>query len=638
VRPYSRLGWCTVLGGFAALVLSAGGPPAVAQDDKPTPEAWRGTVEAFVADPAVVPTRIWKDSKPQGPNGPDWEPREGEIIYLRVGERGASRSGCVVTTADGTRVIGFDAIFPRGPYPMTEIPREEAEAAARAYGARLLPELTEPGGELEVVADQAISPFGQYLFHLYRRVNGMRVPTRARVGIRVWDGKVAVWRGEPRPLTIEPKATLTLDQAREAAQKRWEGSKNVIRTVVESELTVLDLPGKTQRNCWVLLAEMGISTWKSPRLGMFHRYVVDAVTGELISVDKVEKSPELILRYQAAGGTESRGRPRPFAIDELPVFSPDGQWLYFLSSRPREGYPVWLGETRPRGLFRAKTDGTGLECLVRPSVGEFLLKPDGTSLCYTTYDGSGTPAHLMNLETGETTTLSLGKLGTRLRAWLADGRMIAGARDIHRLEYMVVDPANPEGSRVPIPPCTGPADMEEPFYNEFLQEPSGKVLVSVSVDRASTAERQADRSAIVRIDPNNPAAPPEIVCPYVKYGDFLQFAPDGRLYAEYHSEDGWSKAVVVDLATGAQEELIGPKISSPEIPERYARDVTGMVVYSPDKTRMATLMDFWTDDYTANAKPPQTCLFIGPIAGGEMTPVTRRSFDLCPMWEHAPAE
>lgn len=132
--------------------------------------------------------------------------------------------------------------------------------------------------------------------------------------------------------------------------------------------------------------------------------------------------------------------------DVLPVWSPDGTRLAFMSTR---GFALGSLGPFPGHIYIAAVDGTGARPVtsdpLTSSLGPQAWSPDGRSLLLSRAAGDARPdLVLLDLETGQERTLAEGEEGEYGADFSHDGRWIAfhvESADASRIEIMRVDGA-----------------------------------------------------------------------------------------------------------------------------------------------------------------------------------------------------
>ena len=200
-------------------------------------------------------------------------------ITLDVG--GGAQQSYVRVAPAGDRVIGYHAALPPPPLPDETIPREQARQIGLDFARRHLPELFAEGGEVKVEPQEKIAANGAYLFSFCRLQQGVRVPPRALVGVRAYDGKVVRWTPEPQPLGVGLEPTLTIEQAVATLTPYLGKSGWVPGMVLESALEVVSFK-QNQKLAWSIKMEMhGARSQQPEALEGFCFCHVDANDGTL---------------------------------------------------------------------------------------------------------------------------------------------------------------------------------------------------------------------------------------------------------------------------------------------------------------------------------------------------------------------
>ncbi len=321
---------------------------------------------------------------------------------------------------------------------------------------------------------------------MQRTVNGVRLPTRAEVGIRVWDGKVGWYLFSHQPVTANLTGLLDREAARAAIVRALPAGRKVAAWLEERCEVVTDLPGPAPSQprrkveptvVWTVTFEVPtglrgpidapptpIKPGEREQIRQLLEGTVDAHTGALLARSSQEVNRERYAWYVAHGGTSEAPFPivpSPLYGDSAPRFSPDSRRLAFLSTRPREGYPVWMD--RPTGLFVCDVDGRNLVCVEPAAVRSPAWSPDGGSLVYE----QGGRLVIRELATGRRQEIAPGVVpglqlnregqpypgqGFRMVCWPAAGRLVAvGGGLAGAGSLLVVDLASPTAKLEALP-------------------------------------------------------------------------------------------------------------------------------------------------------------------------------------------
>jgi hypothetical protein len=596
----------------AILILAAGS--GVAQPL--APEAPVTTATNFLADPSLpaFPERrdtIWKPDKRNPFFSITLENRRGATSYVLVAEA-------------GDRVIEYDALLPLPPLPDATIPREQARQIALDFARRHLPELFAEGGAVLVEPQEKVTANGAYSFTLFRTAQNARLLTRARVGVRVYDGKVVHWRSDLIPPTVPLTAGVTLEQAQASATESLAKGYYTPVQWLDGFLEVIWW-GKEQKLVWRVWVQAKRPQEAADYIGDIWIFEIDAADGKIARTKKMG-GRDLYEYYVQKSGKELPPWPFPDAVfaDHRPTLSPDGRRLLFASSRPRRGYPEWM-VSRGLGLFIANADGTGVSCLV-PAVGGH---PKWRSLSEVAYLGSsGIVLH--NLDDGRQTVLTPEKdwqYGSFVS--LPDGRIITVAcYKQGATKLWILDPAKPDA---------GPTEL--PSKSDFITrhvvlmlDPQGRLLYTMKTQTGITTNddprRRTEPYRLCRMDLKAAQPTEEMLAEYLSGGNSIQWGPQGLLYLS-KSEAGLFQTV--DVATGTTGEWRAPRPEQPEC-ERKRLVSPDSIVFSQDG------QSFLFTSYYSSAKPGDQAadvIYSCGIDGTGIRLVTRPDKGLAPVFTFA---
>jgi len=544
-------------------------------------ETWRAAVEAFLKDPALPPFTVSKYTQPTGlPTG--WS---GEVASVSL-----QGGGYVVIDKPGEHVRGYQAPEPQFPVPSQEISAREAEAVAREFLQRHLPEVIAPGADVVVTVDPEITPLGARLLRFQRVQDKVNLPSRAEVGVRVFDSRVVSYRGEHQPLTCSPALTIAAEKAHEIALANMP-SKTLesVQWLEETpEVVTLD---EAQHCVWTLIAELGTIRQGGGVRGLefLYRWQIDAQSGAVLKGEYLTIDPKRFTWYLSKGGTHYRdgvgNGPEPFLFDTAPVFSPDGRQVLFSSTRPREGYPAWSRDHT--GLFVINTDGTGLRCPVPGGGRTPRWSPDGRKVAF----DLGDPVIVADVATGDTVTLKPAPGWSYCEAvWVAGGKLaVIAVRFAMEYRLLELDPANPEA-----PPVELPSVQPRPnAYTRTEADPQGRLLVIVSYGGGMAVPTDKRRSqepcALIAFAPPLAQAKPEVLLQYLPRCSRLLWGPEGKLLIDTEEswirEDGhrvkWGQ---IDLAAKTLEPWTPPVLRGAE---SHRFELCKTPIFSPDGSLLA---------------------------------------------------
>ncbi len=600
-----------VLLGAAAMAL-----PAAADD-------WHETMEAFISDGALPELSLPEGSKPCKPPK-EW--KDTDVVCVALSKGSLPKAGYILTDSAGQRVLDFMAPWPIGPVPMQEMPRGEAEKTAQQFAQRRLPELFAAAGEVECVPEPQISPYDAYLFKLQRIQQRVQVPTWARVGVRVYDGKVVSWRAEHQPVTIDLSGGISVERAQQIAAENmpWESFEPVMWLEATNEV-VHGEDGK-QHNVWTIWAEIKTKNTKREwTLERLCRWQIDATSGEVLSREPVKPDGELYWWYVSKGGEHwpSNGRPTAQSLfnDTNPVFSPDGQRIAFLSTRPRPGYPPW--HHQPMGLFFVNLDGSGLSCLVPGTVQRPCWSPDGARIGYL-QDGD---IVVLNAGNGSSVTLPAAEERVYTRfVWLPSGKIAAADVKYAADErLLLLDPGEPGAEPVELPimrPRGG-------GYADLMADERGRLVVATwghfRKDGAPDPRRAKARYCMWVLAPVAPQSGPQVLIEYLSEGRRLQPAPGGRILISAGA-DQW---LMADPEAGTCEPWRAPLVLLPGVERRLSVHYSEGITFSPDKTLMALSGYYWNQ---REEDPAAHVIYICRPDGSEPRLLTQPAADVTPSY------
>jgi hypothetical protein len=557
------------------------------------PDAVLATAKAFLADPAL-PGVVFPGTGNSAQPPREWQGQK-EVVCLPLGPGDLPRAGYVVTDAAGERLLDFMAPWPQPPVGASEVTRDQAEKTAREFAQRHLPELGAAGGEVQATLADDISPYGAYLCTLQRIVQGVRVPTRALVGVRIYDGKVVRWRPEQTAVTADLTVKLTKEQAQEIAGKNLPAPYAADFAPImwlESFPEVL-VTGQGQRCVWTVWAELKTKNteygWK---LEQFCRWHLDAASGEVVDSAALQPTRELALWYMKQGGTRHSeivdlAGPALFS-DQPPVPSADGKSVLFASNRPRPGYPAWM--ERPAGIFLVDADGTNLVCLAPGPARLPSWSPDGLRFAYL-QDGA---IVITTLASDDTIRLSPEKEWPYTDyVWLPSGKIAAIAtKAFIERRLVLLDPAAPQTAAVQLDTDTKGAET----LSSLSVDAHGRLLFSMDARPWMTPPDDPKRGPnpfrLCRLDPVIADTKPQVIVPYMKRGSLLLRGPSGKLLAGASQSPEWT---LVDTDSGATEPWRAPQVQNPTL-EPGARLYLHLdePVFSPDGQVLYVGADYWS--------------------------------------------
>jgi len=582
---------------------------------------YRPQIDGLLADEAVAAIEMgerWRAIEPAQMQV-SWP--DAGVTCLLIGAKGDSRNGYAVIDEAAQQVVGLVGPVPVPPVPMDEMSPDEAEAIARQFAQRHLPELFADGGEVAVSVAEGITPLGARMVRLQRTVAGVEVPTVADVGVRVYDGKVVHWREHHTPLdaALALPGELTLEQARAIAAENVPYEQHLpVFWFDEAHRVIITDEG--HGNVWELWAEVKQPTTPERRLEFFAHWQIDAGSGEVLLSEghSPGKELELRVRYYAAGGDHTspdfgRPQPEPMVEDGQPVWTPGG--LLFLSTRPREGYPSW--GNWPRGLFAINADGSGLRCLRAEAGVTLTISPDGTRLLLR--DEAG--LHVIPLAGGDELLISRGEGGEGWISadWLNDQTLVADfGSDTASGKLVTLDLTQPE----PTPQPTGITRKLDESFAAFLPMPDGTLVYSYY------SYHDGNPWDLMRVDLSAAEPQPQVICANPQEGRGIQLLADGRVLLRDTRESGATSSMyVVDLATGEAEKWEVPALIDPASGDRLR---PGGLVFSPDGQRLAFAAQVIDKE---RVKAPATLVFTANADGSDVQSLTPWEDALAPMAE-----
>jgi Tol biopolymer transport system component len=531
------------------------------------------------------------------------------------------QDGYAVVDTELGQVVGFVAAEPRGPVPMEVMPAEEASPIAEEFCKRHLPELFAEGGEVSIQVEDEITPLGARMVHLRRSVQGVKVPTLADVGVRVYDGKVVYLRRKHVPLSEEivlPGA-VTLDRARKIATGSLPTKLEPVFWFDAQHEVVVTREG--QLNAWSLWAEVKTKdTGDESRLGAFYHWQIDANTEEAARPERFTPSGDLYRRYAAAGGERApfTGIPAPDSMfeDRTPVFSPDGTRVLLTSTRPRDGYPAWV--KRPAGLFVVNADGSDLKCLAAESVRHPHWSPDGQTIVYILRG----KLRLVPLAGGEPQELSAPERQQYIDAvWVNDSQLVVyRGMPGEKGELALLDLTQPDAEPKVLTPLHGPYES----FGSIVVTADGK---SVIYTRWKFVTNR-DVWDLFRIDLAADGGEPEMICENPMAGQFAQLLGTERLFLwDTQPSAGGAQMWMLDLKSGQAEAWQPPAPPIPGIELRQSLEPKD-VCFSLDGQRIAFAARMWDNDPT---HAPATLIWTSDPDGTDLKQVTPWDDAVVPM-------
>ncbi len=599
-------------------------------------EVYRPQIEQLLADRAVAAVELgdrWRTVEP-GQMQVSWP--DAGVKCLLIGANADTRNGFAVIDEAAQQVVGLVGPVPVPPVPMDEMPPEEAGQVARQFAERHLADLFADGGEVAVTVGEGITPLGARMVRLQRTVAGVQAPTVADVGVRVYDGKVVYWRRHHVPLDggLQLPGEVSLDQAHSIAAENVPYDDHApVLWFDEAHRVIVTEDG--QRNVWDLWAEIKQLTTPENRLEYFAHWQIDAGSGEVLLSEghspgkepelrlgevllseghSPGKEPELRLRYYAAGGDHTnpdygRPAPKPLCTDRRPVWAPDGG-VYFLSDRPRAGYPLW--GSWPSGLFAVSGDGADLSCVLAEVAGVPAVSPDGTRMLLKDDEG----LHVIPVAGGDELLIPKpeGEDDYSYAGWLNDNTLVADlGSGFGSGKLVTLDLTQPE----PAPQPTGLTRGTGENFVAFLPMADGTLLYTFY------GRRGGNDWDLMRVDLSAAEPTPEVICADPQEGRAMQLMGAGTvLLADTRSSSRRSATYAVDLSTGEATRWQPPDITDPETGERLR---PSDIAFSPDGRRMAFTAE------TTDPAAPATVIWICATDGSDARQVTPATADVVAM-------
>jgi hypothetical protein len=477
--------------------------------------------------------------------------------------------------------------------------------------------------------DEAISRQGVWLWRFQRVVSGVRVPTRAEVGVRVYDQLVAHYRSEHRPYDPALLGGLLTREALRASVAKRQGDTAQVTLWLDERLELAEVD-KQWRPVWQLWYEVRQRAWPATRATLaLDQETVDARSGEPIRDRRDPRttrdmSEELLAFYLARGGQfAARPKPLPAAsyTDSAPVFAPDGRRLAFLSNRPREGFPAWLA--RSNGAFVCDADGRQTVCVdLGPCLGVDFA-PDGRQALVVRGDELVT----VDLATGARRRvprtliepLSRGgdhrPPGWTQATWPVADRLVALVDAGGQPQLVVVDLA-------PAQPTVAPMELKadgKPVVGHLTgvgRLPDGRALVAVN--QKGPFQRARERFGEVwAVDPRDPAAAPRLLAKELPLVQRLTRGPAGKLllWDDRTLPERW----LLDPATGQVSELPAG------VGAEAGRDLRPGLAWSPDGRLTCWSERHWTGQ---DRDPAAHVLWVGDAQAKGGRPLLAPTADL----------
>jgi hypothetical protein len=582
--------------------------PLLAQVDY---AAHRQAAQVILADELTAEVELAEELRmTQPPRDEIWP--DAEVLYLALTASGHYVDGSVIVHEPTGKLIGFVAPEPEPPVPMEVMPAEEALPVAEEFCRRHLPELFAEGGEVSATTDEGITRLGGRRVHLQREEKGVKVLTLADVGVRVYDGKVVYFRRKHEPLEegLELPGEVTLERAKQIAadDMPWENFDPLLWFDEVHE--VVSTPDG-QRNVWTVWAEIKTKGADNNRLEYFNRWRIDASSGEVVDSSWSKPFGELVLRYEAAGGTHvsEGGRPSPPTMlwDARPVWSPDGSKILFLSDRARPGYPDWYDA--PPGLFVINADGTDLKCLVPSRVADPAWSPDGERIAYT----SGGKLCIIPAGGGEALEFEPPEpYGYSEAAWNNASQLVVyKLRGMVDGQLLLLDLERPEAEPRPL----GAPHKSDVSFSALSVTADGRTLYFARWKH----ETPDDEWDLLKLDLTAEGAEPEVVSENPREGRAGQLiGTDRMLLWDDRATPDRGPMWMVDLTTGQGEQWRPPRIPMPGTEGRW-QIVPDGVYFSVDGQTMlfaGRLLD------AAYEKPSARLIWTSNLDGSDLRQVT----------------
>lgn len=524
-------------------------------------------------------------------------------VYPVVWSEGG-RPGCEIVLRDGDlAVLEFRLRPPDGPVPEVLIPVEEAVEIARASVPADTRYDLGTDGLRDPVVDEEPSELGAYTVTFHRVVNGLRVPERVEVGVRVYDGQVCSYHYVAERSTVQPGIRTSLEQARAAADP-----DGMVLAWLEETAELRKVHG-SWIPAWHLIGEL-----RGPdpqRLAGLQEWVVDGRNGGVVDTRSLTVTPDRFRWYRSHGGERladkpSIMRPKMLCRDTQPVFSPDGKRLLFLSNRPRPGWPAWL--TKPQVLYQVNADGSDLHCLVEEQVTSACWSPDGVRIAYT---GRST---ITVCDPAADTAIRIPPKRPHIyqrASFLADGRLLVRTTHLQGAAMLILDPARPEAAAIEIVP--GEAGIHT--WGPVMLEAGNRFLVTTMLEASRGGVRDEHRRqgpwTLRRLNADDALSPGEVVA-----AGLFGPGPAGAWLLGF-DETGWKLMDPVSKEVRRQEMTISLQRDGGQ-QSLSGRQLTGLA-FSPSGDRMAWSGQYWSGDPD---DPAAEVLWLANADGTNARPLT----------------
>lgn len=332
-----------------------------------------------------------------------------EVWYLVSAEPWA-RAGRVVLDERSGAIVSYEAPLPRY-LPAGQVGREALRRAAARFLERWQPRgwsALQPAPFQEPRHGDTLCA-GALLFTRCWASQGVQLPFDARVGARVWDGRVSLFFVNDVPVTAPLVRRLTPTDA-EAVARRWAAEQGLVLTAqVTCTEAIRPAADGAQRHRYEFLWRCAPDRESRVDQVLLCCVNVDALNGEVCYGRTMEYRAEDVAAL--AAGRALPLKPSPELVkDEWPCWwrLPDGEEaLVFVSNRSVPGAPHWRMAAGANLL--AATLRTGRLLCLASSVEQDLYRPalSGNRLV-AGHASSFSPAALFDLGSGQRCELSSG--------------------------------------------------------------------------------------------------------------------------------------------------------------------------------------------------------------------------------------
>ena len=513
---------------------------------------------------------------------------------------GTRAPGSIAVMPATGEVVSFGSAPPTFPVPDARLTPEQATSEANQFARKYRPELF-AAGEVAVQIDASLSPRGGYPIRLRQKLDGTETLAWADIEVRVYDGKIVGWACGSKPVTVPTGATVSLEQAKQAAEAKMPFDKYAPVLWLETANRVVEDAKGQQSNVWELWAEIqNITVKRKESLQYLGHWWIDAREGTVLKSEGVEPHGELIRWYYSKGGTHvpSNGPLPPARLftDRAPAWSPDGKVIAFQSTRARPGYPEYLA--RPFGLFTVAVTGAGLRCIWPGEARAFCWSPNGQRIAIVVPEGAIVLTDAAGKEQATLTPAAKGDAFTKV-VWANDDCLVAG--------YTTRGFQSRICTVRPSAPTTAPVELPAPLGQSALLDAAlsadGKTLAMFTSDQM--------RWLLSTLPADDLTAAPTTVTAEMRGGNAIAWTGpqsfivgtvnyETLLVAAYYCAPGepgkWTPWFIPNNP-------MDPLIKRP-------RSVSaGWVAFSPDQQQIVTASEVW--DYDMSHRPAAILYLVG---------------------------